>query len=158
MSSIREQVVEAVKNRLSTISTISGLTVERIRARPVKPADMPRLVVMEGSQTRIDEEPGLKIFRASIPILGFVKAATDGALGTAANALYAATVAALEADKTLAMGEVTGSPAGPIITCTEGDCEFDADDEDGHAPAMAFALTWLVTYQTSDVDPSAIGI
>lgn len=148
--SIREQVVSGLFDILTAMTTgsptlIQDLSVERVRARPVTVADMPRLVVLEGTQIRDEETGAHKEIVATIPILGFVKAAGDAALGPAINDLYARTVEALEADKTLGLAFVLWSG--------EEDFEVEFDEEEGHAPAAAFTLSWEVRYQVAVSDP-----
>lgn len=149
-TSLREQVVDAVHDVLAAMAAgsptlVDGLAVERIRARPLTPAAMPRLVVLDGRQELDVETAAAKVYEVAVRVLGFVKAAADSAVGTALNELYAQAVKALEADKTLGLSFVTWSG--------EGDLETEFDDEEGHAPTAAFELTWRVRYQTAAADP-----
>ena len=149
--SLREQVVDKINTTLSNMASssptlVQDLVVERWRGQAVPPTKMPRLVVGEGTQVKDDETDTHKEFRVSIPIIGFAKAATDAATGTALNDLYARTVEALEEDKTLGL-------ASFVLWSGEGDCEWELDEEEGHAPAGAFTLTWEVIYQTKPTDP-----
>ena len=149
-TSIREQVVDAVRSKLAAMATGSptlfeDLVVERTRGRPVGEDDFPRLVIEEGEQDKTEETDNHKQFTASIPIMGFVKASADTALGPALNDLYARVVEALEADKTLGLAFVLWSGEGPLVS--------DADEEKGHAPGGSFTLDWEVVYQVSVTDP-----
>ena len=139
-TSIREQVLAAVAARLGTIG---GVTVERNRVEPV--TAFPALVMIDGGHTVTEENAGLKLYASRFDVEGYVQTTTAAELGPSLSDLYAKTVAALMADRTL---------GGVAIDVREGELrDPEIDRTPGHAPHAAFSLAFEVDYTTRPADP-----
>ena len=138
---VREQVLAAL---LARLQTLPGVTVERNRNREVTPEMMPALVLLDGGQRR-QEETGLARYVAEADVEGYVLAATDAALGSTLNDLYARAVAAALADPTL---------GGLAVDVREGALDVMIVRENGK-PAAGFSLTFEIEFFAAPADPFA---
>lgn len=146
--SVREQVLAALFDRLSALKPAAVKEVYRNRRKPIADQNLPALVMQDGGQSVPEELAGYTEYLLSAEIEGYVKAASDEDLGPAVSALYAATLAALMADRTL---------GGLAVDMIEGDVGIDLDRDLGSSPAGAFLLTVSVRFWTKPADPYTVG-
>lgn len=145
-TSIREQILVAFKAKLTGLS---GVTVYRMRRKPVDQVNMPAVNQLDGMDRVTEEVFGYDKREMPVAVEGFAAGATDEAMASAASDLEARVVAAvLSGDRRL---------GGLCVDIAEGEAEFDADEGDGKSPEAAFARTFLVTFFTGSGDPFAAG-
>lgn len=145
-TAIREQILVAFKARLATLP---GVTVYRMRRKAVARTEMPAVNQLDGMDEITEEVFGYDKRQMPVVAEGFVTAATDEAMASAASDLEAKVVQALLAsDRTL---------GGLAVDITLGEAAFDADDGDGKGPEAAFSRTFVVTFFTGAGDPFAAG-
>jgi hypothetical protein len=138
--SIREQILSAFLVRLQTIGNV---TVERNRVEPVEA--FPSLLMIDGGQTVVEENAGIKLHTLRVEVEGYVNAATAAELGPALSDLHGQTVLALMADRTL--GDLA-------IDLREGELrDPEIDRTQGHRPFAAFSLAFEIDYFTDPNDP-----
>ena len=143
--SIREQVLEAFKNTLSSISGIDRLTVERNRVAPVQ--DFPKLVMRDGGQEVTEENTGMMGYRMTVDVEGYVAYDKNSNPGTDINSLYGAVVEGVLADRTL---------GGLAFDITETGLDLALDNMPGNAAYAAFNVTFTVDYYTTPGDPYSL--
>jgi hypothetical protein len=142
MTSVREQIVQAVVTALGTITGYTGLTVERNRPEPV--ARFPALVVVEGSQSSDDSVFGITDVRLQIDVEGYVVDTTISAASTTATSLLADVVRALLADETL---------GGLAVDTKELSSDFAADRGEGRRPLVQFTVSVEIRFFHKPGDP-----
>ena len=138
-----ELAVAALVAALGAVTGIAALTVTRARTDPMTAADAPLIDVMAGQRVVRTRQRGLIVWTVPATVEGWVTATTDAALGPALNALYAAAIKAIEADKTL---------GGTTLTLREQRLETVIDRTRGHRPMMAFDLSIELWVQTAEID------
>ena len=148
MTAVRENVMAALFTLLDNLRAVSPTfvdNVERDRSGPVTKDLCPILVLHSLAPATIAEESDDHVrHTVRVTVEGYVDAATDAALGPAANELYARTRTAIYANRTL---------SGVAFDITETETSQGLDGEQGHAPLGHFAMTLRVDYQTAPGDP-----
>ena len=143
--SIREQILSAFLTKLSAITGIAGLTVERNRAAAVQ--EFPKLVMRDGGHEVTEENTGMMHYRMMVDEEGYVLSSADSNLGADINALYSATLTAALADRTL------GDLAGDL---TETSMDIELDRLEGNAPCAAFNLGFAIDFYTTPGNPTSL--
>lgn len=114
-------------------------TAQRLPDRPLYTTTETPLVLVDGVQRVVEDGPAGTLYRMAVRIRGAVTRADRAQLGPAVSALYAQTLAALLADRSLgglAIDVAEGGQADDEVTGLEIDIVRDAYA----APAAAFGL------------------
>lgn len=139
-----ERILQVCEARLTAITAIADLTVERNRAEDVE--TWPSLILHDGDEGPADVGMVAQHFR-TITVEGFVRVADRAQLGPALTTLHAEAVKALTADVSLGglavnvdIGEYLGRPA------LQGDTEWQG----------SFSQDLEILYWTKVNDPYAL--
>lgn len=145
-TSIRESVLAALKAALDKVpAEIAGTTV--FRNEDVEIASFPavNMIDAESIQRVIERAGDATLYALTVPIEGYVTAATPSATGPALSALYAAVWrAAKQAESAVSV----------IDQVLEGDMEAVLVTEEGAAPHAMFALDVEIRFGARDDDPT----
>lgn len=152
MASVREGIVDALVAAIDGVGKPAGLTVHRLRTRPIEQDSLPAILVYlpnesvdrdEGDLDGADGDTGPSVERVLTVRTEFrVKVPTGTAPDTALDPLYVWAVQAVTADGTL---------GGLALDVREAGTAWDLEEKN---VAMAAAVTtFAVLYHTSATDP-----
>jgi hypothetical protein len=139
-----ERIAAGVQAALQTISTISGLQVERNRRDPLKEDELPRLLLFEIDEVDDTLYVGEDGYAKRFGIQGAISGTAAGA-AQSANALRAEVIRALKADVSL------GGLARDLVLDDTG--AWIGIDAASDTPMEGFQLTAAVRYATVFGDP-----
>jgi hypothetical protein len=154
--SVREQILAALAAKLGAIVTGGvAVTFYRNRRKAIAQGAWPALNQIDGGHGAPEEvlTPGISQYTLDVELEGEVGATptaamTEAQLGPALSDLYAASLKAALADRTL---------GGLCIDIHEGALAVDPDRGEGKAPAGAFSLALTIDFWTRNGDPYTIG-
>lgn len=148
--SVRERVLAAMLTALEGITSVYGLDGHVHRNLEAEVEHFPTLILVDGDE-QADEENfnGFCQCFMTVAVEGHVRLEGGSAtnIGSAINALYAATEAALLADRTL---------GGVAVNILKQGCEVDVNRGTGQQPQGAFAATYTVQYFHRSGDPTTL--
>jgi len=155
MTARRETALAALNGVIDGISSIAGL--QHFRNPHFEMDRFPATALWDGPMRLVEETGELKIYELSPIVEGYIRAPaganveTAGTVaGQAANALYAAIVGAIYADRTL------GAVLGVGEDVFEGDLDWDVLEDEGSQVHIEFALELRVVIQTAVNDPESV--
>ena len=142
-----ELAIVAAEAALNTITTISGLVVERSREAAMRSEDCPRLIIYAAEpREQRDRAVGLVIWSLPLVLAGWITASAESNLGTQSNLLYGAAHDAMESDKTL---------GGAALYLYERSLDTSIDRVAGHRPMMGFEAIFDIRIQTTEAGPGS---
>lgn len=141
----REAIAQALLAVLEGVS--AATTVKRWRGTPFTEAELPAINMIDAGHDRTAQFSGQADFSLRVTLWLCVLESDDVTVGAALNALYAAVMAAVLADPTLAV-------AGVVQVEETGLGDPDVDER-GAAPAVIAPLELQVEFQTAELDRTA---
>lgn len=143
--SIRERIYAKVEELLAGITSPFGVEVHRNRDSAVD--TFPALNIVDGAQTTDSSAPHFSRCLMPLDVEGYVTETENENIGTAINALYAATVFALCADVTL---------GGLTVDVQESEMTSEVSRSEGQGPLGHFLVRFQVEYWTLQGDPYSL--
>lgn len=154
-TAIREQILATMFTALSdgfeaAYGTAASLMARNLRDDPDYDTQLPAVIFHDGDQTRDEarEMPNADPWRMRVEVEAHAEAASEATLGSTANALYAALVTCLVADR---------SVNGLALDVIETDMSIDLDRGNGTDEYLMVTVGFQVPYWTQSADPYTVG-